>query len=342
MFGYVLLLTTGNYEDITTRDGPDAPGLYAICWCAGVLMWSCSLGIVLLEMRVDRHAGRALRLWWLSNLLVSAPQLINGVVRLSAGEEALHRHNFVWLGLSAATCVLGLVAFFEPDTPSDRAYTMSGCADGIASTDTQRGSRSSSGSRGGSRGGSGSGQRGAALLGSFSSSTQYLPEHFTEALPPSNPNTEATASFFSTLSFSWCNDILALGSSHATDQDVRALLARTPHLTSLEMDWCPKLSDAVLDVLPSSLESLTVLGCARLSFDRLEALGRALGPGRLTCDDTAVLACTEPESLLEMLYRYREEEWLLISGWLLHHTATSSKVSSRMPHASDVFGEMYM
>ena len=109
--------------------------------------------------------------------------------------------------------------------------------------------------------------------------------------------------------------------SQAVDEDTCALLRTLPSLESLELDFCPALGDAVLEALPPKVEALSVLGCPRMSFDRLQALGKTLGP-RLTSDDTAVFqafACSTCDdcsgsaeqrgvSLMEMLSWYAEEE----------------------------------
>lgn len=104
--------------------------------------------------------------------------------------------------------------------------------------------------------------------------------------------------------------------SQAVDEDVVALLNHLPGLQSLGLDFCTALSDDVLEVLPSTVESLSVLGCARMSFDRLQAIGRSLGAG-LVSDDAAVLACKgdmAASSLVEMLLAYRAEECRWSSG----------------------------
>ena len=107
----------------------------------------------------------------------------------------------------------------------------------------------------------------------------------------------------------------------ASDNDVSALLARLPSLEGLLLNFCPQLTDVVLDELPPQLERLDAVGCPRLSYSRLEALAQelgtdALGGSRLACDDSLVLSLragsgSGPDmarSLLDMLMDYRREE----------------------------------
>ena len=108
----------------------------------------------------------------------------------------------------------------------------------------------------------------------------------------------------------------------AIDTDVCALLAHLPGLTRLSLSFCSLLSDRALDALPGPLERLETLGCERMSYGRLEQLGRCLGreggpsgEPRLLSDDSAVLACVgcsdtqdAAASLFAMLAAYRQEE----------------------------------
>ena len=82
--GYALLLTDHDSSS-EESDAPHAPQLYTVCLLAGAVMWVLSALLVLLEMRVGRHAGRSLRLWWLLNLLVSLPRLVSDAVRCESG-----------------------------------------------------------------------------------------------------------------------------------------------------------------------------------------------------------------------------------------------------------------
>jgi hypothetical protein len=118
--------------------------------------------------------------------------------------------------------------------------------------------------------------------------------------------------------------LLDLDLSHvyrASDLDVIALLSLVPSLRTLQLSFCAKLTDAVLESLPAGLERLNALGCERMSFGRLESLQLALGVDehgvpRLASDDSAVLACStrcrpfaDPaQSLFQMLAAYRREE----------------------------------
>ena len=99
--------------------------------------------------------------------------------------------------------------------------------------------------------------------------------------------------------------------SLAIDEDVSRLLSKLPSLRVLDADFCSLLTDAVLESLPPSLEALSVLGCLRMSFDRLQEVEGTLGP-KLKSDDTAVLSCLRGKnigpSLVEMLLNYRQEE----------------------------------
>lgn len=101
--------------------------------------------------------------------------------------------------------------------------------------------------------------------------------------------------------------------SQAIDEDVSALLMALPGLQSLDMSFCPALGDASLERLPPPLASLRVLGCPRMSFNRLQILSRILG-AQLVSDDSAILACAMCEgkergqTLIGMLAWYQEEE----------------------------------
>ncbi len=104
--------------------------------------------------------------------------------------------------------------------------------------------------------------------------------------------------------------------SHAdllADSDLVALLALTPNLTILRLNFCVSLTDACLDELPPSLERLEALGCAQLSYGRLQALANTLGPENLLCDDSFVQQFVHgplngPQAIDSLLRAYRCEE----------------------------------
>ena len=101
------------------------------------------------------------------------------VALIQDGSEALAPTDVVRLAAFGPELILGLSAIFESDTPSSRAY-----------------------------GGAGSGATGSRRL--------LEPEGIDK---PLRPNAEATASFFSRLTFSWLSSTLASGAKRALEHD---------------------------------------------------------------------------------------------------------------------------
>ena len=105
---------------------------------------------------------------------------------------------------------------------------------------------------------------------------------------------------------------LDLSHVRVEDADLVALLALCPSLAHLQLNFCRRLTDGVLDALPPAIESFEALGCERLSWRRMEQLRLSLGPRRVRCDDTVVLSVGESDdvasSLLSMLATYHAEE----------------------------------
>lgn len=105
---------------------------------------------------------------------------------------------------------------------------------------------------------------------------------------------------------------LDLSHVRVEDTDLVALLALSPSLAHLHLNFCRGLTDESLDALPPTIESFEALGCERLSWRRMEQLRLALGPRGVRCDDTVVLSLGQSKdvaaSLLNMLASYRAEE----------------------------------
>ena len=110
----------------------------------------------------------------------------------------MDERRVIQIGVQGLVVLLGVVGFFQPDTPSERAYT-----------DEEHGGGSGSG-----------GGLGAHLLGAGIINGGTVEAGINAAAGSAlRPNAEATASFASRLSFSWCSSILALGAKRALEQD---------------------------------------------------------------------------------------------------------------------------
>ena len=180
----VLLAADGDARGAEGLLSPAAThALYVACWACGAAMWLLCLALVLLEHRRARNAGRAVRLWWVLNLGIALLRVESTGARVVAliqdGSEALAPTDVVRLAAFGPELILGLSAIFESDTPSSRAY-----------------------------GGAGSGATGSRRL--------LEPEGIDK---PLRPNAEATASFFSRLTFSWLSSTLASGAKRALEHD---------------------------------------------------------------------------------------------------------------------------
>jgi hypothetical protein len=129
---------------------------------------------------------------------------------------------------------------------------------------------------------------------------------------------------------------LDLSHTNASDDELSALLTRTPSLRSLQLNFCAGLSDASLAMLPPDITRLDALGCERFSWHRLNELRERLehaaaritdgtrgggtrgGGALLRCDDSLVLGVGGDGtalgdgglavSLFAMLREYRAEE----------------------------------
>lgn len=81
--------------------------------------------------------------------------------------------------------------------------------------------------------------------------------------------------------------LVSLDVSHTdtVTSDLIALLGILPLLADLELNFCELLTDEVLITLPKSIVKVGVLGCCRLSYEALQALGKRV---RIKSDDTIV------------------------------------------------------
>ena len=110
--GYAALVPLGDASDTAA----------AVAAVASASAWALSLLCVLAEWSAMRRSGRSLRLWW----LLSASVAMVGIPGIVASERSLL--NLARALLTAATLAVGTVAFFEPATPSERAYRPSATA----------------------------------------------------------------------------------------------------------------------------------------------------------------------------------------------------------------------
>ena len=116
-----------------------------------------------------------------------------------------------------------------------------------------------------------------------------------------------------------------LSHTTANNDDLGALLDRMPGLRELQVNFCVKLTDDVLDALPQSVERVEALGCERFSYHRLQRLQKDLAMGddetttwaeveRVRCDDSIVQSVGRrtgtdaTQTLFSMLFEYRMEE----------------------------------
>lgn len=133
--------------------------------------------------------------------------LILTLTRCASGDIDTDERRVLQLVVQGLGVLLGVVGFFQPDTPSGRAYTGEHGVDGVDGID------GGGGVDGGDGGGSGGGGGlGAHLLGAGINAVIVAGSTL-------RPNAEATASFASRLSFSWCNSILSLGATRALEQE---------------------------------------------------------------------------------------------------------------------------
>ena len=142
--------------------------------------------------------------------------LILTLTRCASGDIDMDERRVLQLVVQGLGVLLGVVGFFQPDTPSGRAYTGEHGVDGVDGID------GGGGVDGGDGGGSGGGGGlGAHLLGAGITINCGTVEADINAVAGSTlrPNAEATASFASRLSFSWCNSILSLGATRALEQE---------------------------------------------------------------------------------------------------------------------------
>ena len=160
---------------------------------------------------------------WLTNTVHSALSLIElalpclpkdraltlTLTRCASGDTNMDERRVIQIGVQGLVVLLGVVGFFQPDTPSERAYTGEE-ADHVHGGD----------GRDDGVGSGGDGSLGAHLLGAGIINGGTVEAGINAAAGSAlRPNAEATASFASRLSFSWCSSILALGAKRALEQD---------------------------------------------------------------------------------------------------------------------------
>jgi ATP-binding cassette subfamily C (CFTR/MRP) protein 1 len=104
--------------------------LYDVCLAFEVLTWAVCAGLVIAEQRGGRHSSRALRMWWLLNLLVAGLRLQSEIVRfvyeMDVPSPSLEKHSWTVVRIAGflPSLILALIALFAPDTPDDDDVTL--------------------------------------------------------------------------------------------------------------------------------------------------------------------------------------------------------------------------
>jgi len=229
------------------------------CHAAGLVAWLLISALTLAETSSGCAAGRADRLWCMTAACLGALRCQTAVVHIwrLLQNSSLHGNHTVGPRLLldavafAPALLIGLVSFFEPDTPSNTAYTRpptqtalhtvlhTGTAvhstTGGGHSRQPKGAASHSNTAGGYTrlGGShaystghGAGGGGNVVggvgggVGELGASLSSVPEGpaLHSPTPQSLRHTEATASYYSRLTFSWLSPLLARGRTTPLEQ----------------------------------------------------------------------------------------------------------------------------
>ena len=169
--------------------------LFTACLACESLMWALCAGLVLAEQRHGRHSSRALRFWWLLNLLIAGGRLQSEIVRMVylvvSPDAPVKEHEWLIVRIAAfvPSLFLGLIALFAPDTPDDDEDVLMG-----------------------------GGGINAPVRASFDPLLpvgEGAPGSGSSAAPP--PSSEKAASFASKLTFTYISPLLTLGRKRALE-----------------------------------------------------------------------------------------------------------------------------
>lgn len=167
-----------------TPAGDGWRSVFVACYACGAAMWAAILTEVVLETWYRHNSSRGLRLWYVAATVPAVIRLTSHALRTSATDVAaeaeaiggsLERDRALRIAGASLVVLLGLAAFWEPDTPS--------------------GTGTSSGFK------------------PFPEDEDETAAAWPDVLLPHAPPPEARASFGSRLFFAWCDGLLRTGAA---------------------------------------------------------------------------------------------------------------------------------